>query len=370
MFNLDLPYSVLAHNFNAAFHWGIFLIVIIIFFYYLHKEDSIMIMGKFNVNQMFFSFLLACPIVLLFAYYPIEWGTYADREGYLYIFNHLEDSTINDYGWFIIYSIIKFFSSEQVIFFGVLASLYVGLRYIACTQFSKENSLLVFLMVISSFLFFSYGHNTIRSGVASSFLILAFSLFFKKRTWIIAIALMLMSICIHKSMIIPVVAFLLSIFFKNSKILIVCWISAFFVSLIVGDYFSNLLGDIVTENAGGQAGGYITSDEQGVYDRGFRIDFILYSLAPIVVGGYYIFKKEFFNREYTTIYNTYIIANIFFVLVIRANFIDRFGYLSWMLMPILLIYPLISKKMFEKQNIIVAFTLLLNELFTFIMYLR
>lgn len=371
MFNLDLPYSVLAHNFNAAFHWCIFLIVIISFFYYLHKEDSIMIIEKFNVNQLVFSFLLVCPIVLLFAYYPIEWGTYADREGYLYIFNHLEDSTINDYGWLIIYSIIKFFSSEQVFFFGVLATLYVGLRYIACIQFSKENYLLFFLMVLSSFLFFSYGHNTIRAGVASSFLILAFSLFFKNRIWnIIAIALMLMSIGVHKSMMIPAAAFLLSIFFKNSKILIVCWISAFFVSFLAGDYIANLLGNMVTENAGEQAGGYITSDEQGVYDRGFRIDFILYSLAPIVVGGYYIFKKEFFNREYITFYNTYIITNIFFVLVIRANYIDRFGYLSWMLMPIILIYPLLKQRLFERQNINIAFTLLLNELFTFIMYLR
>lgn len=371
MFNLDLPYSVLAHNFSATFHWCIFLIVIISFFYYLHKEDSITIIGKFNVNQLVFSFLLVCLIVFLFAYFPIEWGTYGDREGYLYIFNHLENSIIDDFGWFIIYSIIKFFSSEQVFFFGVLATLYVGLRYIACIQFSKENNFLVFLMLISSFLFFSYGHNTIRSGVASSFLILAISLFFKKRTWIIiALALMLMSIGIHKSMIIPAAAFLLSIFFKNSKILIVCWISAFFVAFIIGDYISNILGDMVSENAGEQAGGYITSDEQGVYNRGFRIDFILYSLAPIVVGGYYIFKKEFLNREYITLYNTYIITNIFFVLVIRANYIDRFGYLSWMLMPIILIYPLLKQRLLERQNINIAFTLLLNELFTFIMFIR
>ena len=88
------------------------------------------------------------------------------------------------------------------------------------------------------------------------------------------------------------------------------------------------------------------------------------------MGGYYIFKKEFFNREYIMLYNTYIITNIFFVLVIRANYIDRFGYLSWMLMPILLIYPLLKQKMFERQNIVIAFTLILNELFTFIMYLR
>lgn len=371
MFNLDLPYLVLAHNFGAAFHWGVLFVVVIAFFYFLHKGSAIETVSKLNTHQLVLSILIGIPVVLLLAFFPIEWGTYGDREGYLYIFNHLENSIIDDYGWFIIYSIIKFFSSEQVFFFGVLATLYVGLRYIACIQFSKENNFLVFLMLISSFLFFSYGHNTIRSGVASSFLILAISLFFKKRTWIIiALALMLMSIGIHKSMIIPAAAFLLSIFFKNSKILIVCWISAFFVSFLAGDYIANLLGDMVTENAGEQAGGYITSDEQGVYDRGFRIDFILYSLAPIVVGGYYIFKKEFFNREYLTLYNTYIITNIFFVLVIRANYIDRFGYLSWMLMPIILIYPLLKQRLLERQNINIAFTLLLNELFTFIMFIR
>lgn len=371
MFNLDLPYSVLAHNFSATFHWCIFVIVIISFFYYLHKEDPITIIGKFNVNQLVFSFLLVCPIVLLFAYYPIEWGTYADREGYLYIFNHLEDSIIDDYGWFIIYSIIKFFSSEQVFFFGVLATLYVGLRYIACTQFSKENNFLLFLLILSSFLFFAYGHNTIRSGVASSFLILAFSLFFKKRIgFMISFILMFMSAGVHKSMIIPIVAFFISLFYRNTKVLIGLWVVSFFASLLLGNYVSEFFGDLVTENAGEQAGDYITNTENSRYDTGFRLDFIIYSLAPIVIGWYYILKKEFKDKLYLTLYGTYIIANSFFVLVIRASFIDRFGYLSWMLMPILLIYPLLKQKMFERQNIVIAFTLIINELFTFIMYLR
>ena len=371
MFNLDLPYSVLAHNFNAAFHWGLLFIIGIAFFYYLHKEEYASINRKRTITQVILSFLLIVPIVLLFAYYPIEWGTYADREGYLYIFNHLEDSTINDYGWFIIYSIIKFFSSEQVIFFGVLATLYVGLRYIACIHFSKENNFLLFLLMLSSFLFFAYGHNTIRSGVASSFLILAFPLFFKKRIgFMIAFILMFMSAGVHKSMIIPIVAFFISLFYRNTKVLIGLWVVSFFASFFLGNYLSEFFGDLVTENAGEQAGDYITNTENSRYDTGFRLDFIIYSLAPIVIGYYYILIKGFNDKLYLTLYGTYIIANSFFVLVIRASFIDRFGYLSWMLMPILLIYPLLKQKMFERQNIVIAFTLILNELFTFIMYLR
>lgn len=371
MFNLDLPYSVLAHNFNAAFHWGLLFIIGIAFFYYLHKEEYASINRKRTITQVILSFLLIVPIVLLFAYYPIEWGTYADREGYYSSFLTIEESVYTDYGWWIINVLISFISKDQFFYFSIIALLYVGLRYIACTQFSKENNLLAFLMVISSFLFFSYGHNTIRSGVASSFLILAIPLFFKKRYGgVVASLLMLISMGIHKSMIITVLAFVISLFFRNTKVLIGLWVVSFFASLFLGNYVSDFFGDLVTENAGEQAGGYITNTENSRYDTGFRLDFIIYSLAPIVIGWYYILKKEFKDKLYLTLYGTYIIANSFFVLVIRASFIDRFGYLSWMLMPILLIYPLLKQKMFERQNIVIAFTLIINELFTFIMYLR
>ncbi len=371
MVNQELPFSILAHYFGATFYWGVLFVILIVFFYYIHNDNISFRESKFNSNQFILSLFLIIPIIIIFAYYPIEWGTYSDRECYLFVFKNFEESEFGDYIWQVINLAIRIISNDQFFFFAVLAVLYVGLRYIACIQFSKENNLIVFLMMLSSFMFLSYGINTIRAGVASSFLILSLSLLFKKRIWnIILIVMMLISIGIHKSMIIPATAFLLSLLFKDSKLLIVCWISAFFVSFLVGGYISNFLGDIVSENAGEQAGGYISSDEKGIYNRGFRIDFILYSLAPIVVGGYYIFKKEFFNKEYITLYNTYIITNIFFVLVIRANFVDRFGYLSWMLMPIILIYPLLKQKLFVRQNIVIAFTLLFNELFTFLMYLR
>ena len=337
MFNLDLPYLELAHNFGAAFHWGVLFVVVIAFFYFLHKGSAIETVSKLNTHQLVLSILIGIPVVLLLAFFPIEWGTYADREGYLYIFNHFDDANFDDYAWFIIYKIIKFFSSEQLFFFGVLAFIYVALRYLACLHISKENNLLVFLMVISSFLFFSYGHNTIRAGIASSMLILGFSLFFKNRYGLIlSLTLMLMSIGVHKSMFIPIIAFLISFFYRNTKVLIVLWIISFFLSYLFGNLVSDYLGALVTENAGKQAGGYITNAEDSIYQTGFRIDFILYSLAPIVVGGYYILKKKFNDKLYATLYGTYIISNIFFILVIRASFIDRFGYLSWMLMPFIL----------------------------------
>ena len=79
MFSQDLTYFELAHNFSAVFHWGLLLIIGIAFFYYLHKEEYASINRKMTITQVILSFLLIVPIVLLFAYYPIEWGTYADK---------------------------------------------------------------------------------------------------------------------------------------------------------------------------------------------------------------------------------------------------------------------------------------------------
>ena len=38
----------------------------------------------------------------------------------------------------------------------------------------------------------------------------------------------------------------------------------------------------------------------------------------------------------------YILANTFWILVIRANFSDRFAYLSWFIYSAVLIYPLVT----------------------------
>lgn len=83
----------------------------------------------------------------------------------------------------------------------------------------------------------------------------------------------------------------------------------------------------------------------------------------MLVGWYYIYRKKFNDRFYTLIYNSYLLTNIFWILVIRANFSDRFAYLSWFLIPFLLVYPLLKQKLDLKEGIWLGTILLAENIF-------
>ena len=64
------------------------------------------------------------------------------------------------------------------------------------------------------------------------------------------------------------------------------------------------------------------------------------------------------------------IANAFWILIIRANFSNRFAYLSWFLMAPVIAYPMLRYKLFPNQYRIVGLVLAFYYLFTYFMFLR
>ena len=69
---------------------------------------------------------------------------------------------------------------------------------------------------------------------------------------------------------------------------------------------------------------------------GFRWDFLLYGSVPILEGIYFVFKRKYNNQFYCILLSTYILTNAFWVLINEVPFSDRFAYLSWFMMPLLL----------------------------------
>lgn len=132
---------------------------------------------------------------------------------------------------------------------------------------------------------------------------------------------------------------LLSRYVKFQKFFIFIWIVCVLLSLIVGDYFNTLFASMF-EGEEDRASYLMGTGEK--YEVGFRIDFIIYSLIPLLVGWYYIYKKGFNSTIYKMIYNAYLLTNSFWLLVIRADFSDRFAYLSWFMIPLVLAYPLLK----------------------------
>ena len=85
-------------------------------------------------------------------------------------------------------------------------------------------------------------------------------------------------------------------------------------------------------------------------EAGFRIDFIIYSIMPIIMVWYVTIKRNFKDLTYNIIASTYILANAFWVMLIRSEQSNRFAYLSWFLYPIVIAYPLLRMNIWEDQD--------------------
>jgi hypothetical protein len=62
-----------------------------------------------------------------------------------------------------------------------------------------------------------------------------------------------------------------------------------------------------------------------------------------------------------------VFANAFWILVIRANFSNRFAYLSWFMMALVIIYPFLKSQLMPNQNKVLARVILFYFAFTFLM---
>lgn len=247
--------------------------------------------------------------------------------------------------------------------------LLIDLFYILpCFLFSKKYFgkywFFAMFMIICSFSFWTYGTNGLRNGLATSFFILGLCYYHKKYTmylWFI------LGFFMHASLIIPIAAFVASSIYKNPKIYLYIWLLAIPVSLVGGSSWSTIISTIGLEN---RTAGYLTNsdDAMGQFSQtGFRWDFLLYSGSAIFAGAYFIFKKKIKDVFYIHLFGVYCIANAFWILVITAAFSNRFAYLSWFLMPVIIAYPIFRYKIWKEQYKIFGAILFIYFMFTYYM---
>lgn len=282
----------------------------------------------------------------------------SDRDAYAHSFKNIQyfgftaDWNNSDQILGIITLFISRFCDVDM-YFIVLSFIYVGLYFFACRRLVGIYVVWLFLACILSMGFVSYGDNTIRAGLAISFLITGISLY---RTPIRMYILFCISILTHFSMVIPVLMIIVSRYFNKTKLFFSLWLLSIPLSFVSGGFFQTLFSTFSSD----KRVGYLTAENE-FYNIGFRADFILYSMAPIIVGYYYIFKRGFKSAFYSNLYNAYILTNIFWILVIRANFSDRFAYLSWFMLPFLLVYPLLTDSKIVSRPSLWLATILLGE---------
>ena len=286
---------------------------------------------------------------------------YKSGEGY----NNLKDS-----GFYMFMSLCSNYLTISQ-FYMLCSLLYVILPYLAFKKWFKQNAFFALLLFAVSMSFWAYGVNGVRNGLATSILIYSFSLNHRK---LLMALLMLVAISFHNSVLLPVLAYIITFKFTNSKLLIRVWIFMVVFSFFYGNSINQFVQDInsfINFDSSERTRDLFASELDGrEISRGYRLDFIIYSGVGIILGHTYIYIKGLKDMFYIRLFNTFIICNTIWLILIYAAYSNRIAYLSWFIMPVVMIYPLLKYKMLKNQSRVIAYLIFGSLFMTLLVYYK
>ncbi|MDN3652654.1 EpsG family protein [Thalassotalea ponticola] len=306
----------------------------------------------------------ACFVLFFMIYIgfrPLSGRYFVDMITYAHLFETVEnggDIASIEPAFFAYMKFLSSFTSLDGFFF-ITCFIYTFCVFLACRRFFDKSWAVPFFFIVLSAFFFSYATNGMRNGLATSIFLLGLS---QKRwgKW----GLILLSITIHSSLALPATATLFFKFYKRVPSYLFGWLFCLLVSAAIpsiGPWLSSLgvfndkFNDYALASSYSEASGKI----------GFRVDFLAFSILPILLAYYFIFKRRFYDPLYNEIVCIYLTANAFWLLVIRVPFSNRFAYLSWFLYGLVISYPLVKRVFIKRQNQVVALLLITLFLFHF-----
>lgn len=251
-------------------------------------------------------------------------------------------------------------------FFTFCSLIYIGSLWLAMKRIFKGYYYIPFIVIISMFTFWTYGVNGIRNGLGASLFILALTYI---ENLPVAIAICIVAIGMHTSVLLMIAAAVLAWFFNNSYYYLSGWLLSVVVSYFAGERIQAYLAGMSLIRGDERFAGYLTGENQVgeliQTSMVFRWDFLLYSAMAVAVGYYFIFKRNFKDEYYHWIYNVYLITNAFWVLVVRATYSNRIAQISWFIMPIVLIYPFVKERFWPDHEKKLGYALLAFYAFAF-----
>lgn len=354
----------------AKFYYDIYLVILLIlsiyhFSKYIYRMESRLssightqrITG-FIILLFFTLFIGLRPISAVFVDMAQYWGIYM-RWNDTFIFDWHNDNLI--YGNLVYYlASIKF---EPVRFYLLIASIYFGCYYLACLKMFPQNHIVAFLVFLGAFSTFSYGTNGIKAGAAAAIFTLALAY---RENWKICFPLLAISLGFHHSMLVPLGAVAVTYFYRNKKFYMWFWICCVLMSAAHITIFQEFFAGYADE----KGVGYLTAEEGNahVYLTGFRLDFILYSAMPVLMGWYTLKRMRYKSIMYDTLLCVYLLTNGIWMLCMYASFTNRIAYLSWCIYPFVLIYPLLNENLGGNQYKLFAKVAFLHLGFTLAMH--
>lgn len=323
---------------NFYIIYAFFAAVAVIFAMYVDIKKK-----HYNVYSVFFAGLLFLIIALLFGLRSTDVGTDTGMVSYQFDY---QDRI--DFGFQFMYDflmlVVGWFTDDYHFFLLTLSVLYNGLIFTSVLLLSKKIDFNIFLVGFSfvSFYFFeSLGINIVRQGVSLALFLLAVSLYFRKpqdfKIWLIPFVL---AIGFHITTAVVFFIFVFVILLK--KIKIIYYYLLYFVILIVSILGGSILsfGSLLSYFflVDNQKAEYYINNENGEnYAIGFKPQFAAFNTIFLIFFSFInakIFKYE--NREYQILLKYYMVMSTVFFMMFQIPFSDRWGVMSWVVIPFLL----------------------------------
>ena len=280
----------------------------------------------------------------------------------------VEFSWKSEWFWRWLAVMCKIIGLSQPGYFVVIYSIYVFSAFLALKILVPDKTMLGMAFVLTSLMYFSFGVNGMRNGMACHLLLLGFALMLKGNQWFWPGAgLCLLAFGTHRSTMLPIAAFAVGRYIiKDAKYAVYFWLLSIPVSLVAGGAVTSFFAGLGFDD---RMAGYTRADAYmgGFSHTGFRWDFLFYSMWPVVMTWVHCVKRKCDDNWYRVLAVTYCLANAFWVMVIRASFSNRFAYLSWFIYPIIIVYPMVNIETWQDQDRKTGYVLLAYAGFTFLM---
>lgn len=360
-------------------YYNIYLVIVSIitlFLCYKYNRRNSDIIYPLKKRKNYGVFLLAVFMTIYIGFRPESYAFvdmmnyiefyHALYEGEIFVFDKNAENVLFDnyFAW------VGSMRLGTTFFFVSVAAVYFFCAYLACRKMFPNDTLAAYLVFLAAFSTFSYGTNGIKAGAAASVFLMALAY---RDNLKICIPLILVSWGLHHSMILPVVAFALTLVYKNPKVYFIAWCFCLIIAAAHITFFQEIFAGILSDSGDESGARYLDSVNSAWGGKtGFRIDFVFYSAMPVLVGYWALYKKKLqLSKLYTCLLNLYLTINGTWMLCMYASFTNRIAYLSWFLYPIVLIYPFLNEnwgamryKTFSKVMLAhLAFTLFIHFIY-------
>ena len=394
------PLPIQAQLFPQIYYWGVFIACLFLYFNYSGSDNCNKLLQK---NSMAPALVFSVLLIVFIGMRPLSY-MFGDSANYAhgYAFDPINAvfsvDLSKEWFWRFLRDTFRAMGLTVHFWFFIIAVVYISFPLFGFQKLVGENAWMAMLFFLSAFSTYQFGVNGLRNGFACSMAILAFAIAANGNIskMLLGGVVLIFALGSHKSVMLPLAAFLAATYVvKSPKWAIYFWIASIGVSLVAGGTMVNFFAGLGFDDRMSAYGNSMDQYADSFSSTGFRWDFLAYSAMPVWLTWYVTKKAETERalygdtveeaetnitgagriadahsmRVFNILATTYILANSFWVMVIRAAFSNRFAYLSWFLYPVVLAYAVIRLHIWPDQDRKAGLILLLHAGFTLIMYM-